>query len=92
MTGVRIPLLVRQFVSIHNFYRSTGEKRSDDRVSIWIVVKHNLSKWALEQVPDRDTLADVQVSESVHMHTLRMTQFLPRTFIEQFPWFGLDSR
>jgi hypothetical protein len=90
VAGIGISLLVGQSVSIHDFCGPTSEKWSNDRVSVRIVVTHDFIERTLEQIPNRNALADVQISISVDVYAFRMTQILPWTFSKLPPGLWLD--
>lgn len=85
MAGIGISRPVSQTVSIHQFDGSADQQWADDGVRDGIIPGHDFSKRSLEQVADRNPLADMQIAMGIHVHTLRMAQFFPLAFGELMP-------
>ena len=65
MVGVAIRMW--QTLAANDLGRAAGEQRTDDRVRVGVIVAHDFGQWALQQVADRDALANVQVTERVYV-------------------------
>ena len=84
---IGIAVLVGKFISANDLCRATGDQGSDDRMTVRIIVAHYLSQRPLENISDRNTLADVQIAERICVHAFWLPQVLPRAFSKLLPGF-----
>jgi len=88
---IGVTVLVGKIIAAHDLGRAAHQQGSDDRMTVRVVLAHDLCKRALEEIADRYALANVQVAERVYVHTLRIPQVLPRAFGELLPRLCFDQ-
>lgn len=88
---IGVPGLVRQLISANDLRRAAGKQGADDRMIVRVIVAHDFCERALEEIADGNALANVQIAESIHVHSFGFPQILPRAFRELLPGLCLDA-